>query len=57
MELGESLREIAQRGVIKISNAVRAAQTNGEEGSGAGKSKGVVGICEEGVERYDLSLV
>jgi len=30
-------------------------KTNGEEGSGAGKNEGFVGICEEGGERYDLS--
>jgi len=33
LELGERVREIAKRGVIEISNAVRAAQTKGDGGS------------------------
>jgi len=38
LELGERLREITQRGVIEISNPVRAAQTKGEGGRGVRKS-------------------
>jgi len=44
LELEKRLREIAQRGVVKLFNAVRAAQTKGEKGGKAVKGEGVVGI-------------
>jgi mitochondrial fusion and transport protein UGO1 len=38
------LRKTAQRGVVKLFNAVRAAQVRGEEEARKNKEKGVVGI-------------
>lgn len=46
LELEKRLRKTAQRGVVKLFNAVRAAQIKGEEGSRVVKSKGVVGIAK-----------
>lgn len=46
LELEKRLRKTAQRGVIKLFNAVRAAQIKGEEGSRVLKSEGVVGIAK-----------
>lgn len=40
------LRKIAQRGVVKLFNAVRAAQVRGEEAARAEQKKGTVGIEE-----------
>jgi Rrp15p len=40
------LRKIAQRGVVKLFNAVRAAQVRGEEAAKAEQKKGTVGIEE-----------
>ncbi|PYI12178.1 DUF1665 domain protein [Aspergillus sclerotiicarbonarius CBS 121057] len=40
------LRKIAQRGVVKLFNAVRAAQVRGEEAAKAERKKGTVGIGE-----------
>ncbi|GKZ67533.1 hypothetical protein AnigIFM63309_006594 [Aspergillus niger] len=40
------LRKIAQRGVVKLFNAVRAAQVRGEEAAKAERKKGTVGIDE-----------
>ncbi|KAL4936195.1 hypothetical protein BDV06DRAFT_205504 [Aspergillus oleicola] len=40
------LRKIAQRGVVKLFNAVRAAQVRGEEAAKDERKKGTVGIGE-----------
>ncbi|KAL2010499.1 hypothetical protein VTN00DRAFT_6306 [Thermoascus crustaceus] len=40
------LRKIAQRGVVKLFNAVRAAQVRGEEAAKAERKKGTIGIDE-----------
>ncbi|KAL4886325.1 Rrp15p-domain-containing protein [Aspergillus karnatakaensis] len=40
------LRKIAQRGVVKLFNAVRAAQVRGEEAAREERKKGTVGIGE-----------
>ncbi|KAL5047426.1 hypothetical protein BDW71DRAFT_180079 [Aspergillus fruticulosus] len=40
------LRKIAQRGVVKLFNAVRAAQVRGEEAAKEERKKGTVGISE-----------
>ncbi|KAF3935260.1 hypothetical protein ABW19_dt0203644 [Dactylella cylindrospora] len=44
MEREKALRKIAQRGVIKLFNAVRAAQVKGEEAARESKTKGTIGI-------------
>ncbi|QSZ34554.1 hypothetical protein DSL72_006148 [Monilinia vaccinii-corymbosi] len=43
MELEKRLRKTAQRGVVKLFNAVRAAQIKGEEAAKEARQKGVVG--------------
>jgi hypothetical protein len=43
MELEKRLRKTAQRGVVKLFNAVRAAQIKGEEAAKDARSKGLVG--------------
>ncbi|GAD97357.1 DUF1665 domain protein [Paecilomyces variotii No. 5] len=40
------LRKIAQRGVVKLFNAVRAAQVRGEEAARAERQKGTIGMGE-----------
>ncbi|KAJ9358787.1 DUF1665 domain protein [Paecilomyces variotii] len=40
------LRKIAQRGVVKLFNAVRAAQVRGEEAARAERQKGTIGVGE-----------
>jgi len=40
------LRKIAQRGVVKLFNAVRAAQVRGEEAAKQERKKGTIGIGE-----------
>ncbi|KAL3459831.1 Rrp15p-domain-containing protein [Aspergillus heterothallicus] len=40
------LRKIAQRGVVKLFNAVRAAQVRGEEAAKEERKKGTIGIGE-----------
>jgi hypothetical protein len=40
------LRKIAQRGVVKLFNAVRAAQVRGEEAARTEQKKGTIGIEE-----------
>ncbi|KAK6347116.1 hypothetical protein TWF696_007195 [Orbilia brochopaga] len=44
LEREKALRKIAQRGVIKLFNAVRAAQVKGEEAARENKVKGTLGI-------------
>ncbi|KAK0122895.1 hypothetical protein ONS96_009920 [Cadophora gregata f. sp. sojae] len=43
MELEKRLRKTAQRGVVKLFNAVRAAQVKGEEAAWEARTKGLVG--------------
>lgn len=43
VEKERKLKKIAQRGVIKLFNAVRAAQIKGEEAAREAKAKGIVG--------------
>ncbi|TGO70787.1 hypothetical protein BELL_0666g00080 [Botrytis elliptica] len=43
MELEKRLRKTAQRGVVKLFNAVRAAQVKGDEAAKEARQKGVVG--------------
>ena len=43
MELEKRLRKMAQRGVVKLFNAVRAAQIKGEEAAKEARVKGLVG--------------
>ncbi|KAH6707513.1 Rrp15p-domain-containing protein [Leptodontidium sp. MPI-SDFR-AT-0119] len=43
MELEKRLRKTAQRGVVKLFNAVRAAQVKGEEAARDARTKGLVG--------------
>jgi hypothetical protein len=43
MELEKRLRKTAQRGVVKLFNAVRAAQIKGEEVAKEARTKGLVG--------------
>ncbi len=43
MELEKRLRKTAQRGVVKLFNAVRAAQIKGEEAAREVRNKGIVG--------------
>lgn len=43
-ELEKRLRKIAQRGVVKLFNAVRAAQVKGEEAAREERKKGTVGV-------------
>ncbi len=43
MELEMRLRKTAQRGVVKLFNAVRAAQIKGEEAAREARAKGLVG--------------
>lgn len=40
------LRKIAQRGVVKLFNAVRAAQVRGEEAANDERKKGTIGVDE-----------
>jgi hypothetical protein len=43
MELEKRLRKTAQRGVVKLFNAVRAAQVKGEEAAREARNKGIIG--------------
>lgn len=44
LEREKALRKVAQRGVVKLFNAVRAAQMKGEEAMSQSKAKGVIGL-------------
>ncbi|EPE34201.1 hypothetical protein GLAREA_07214 [Glarea lozoyensis ATCC 20868] len=50
MEMEKRLRKTAQRGVVKLFNAVRAAQVKGEEAAREARVKGRCGGGEEGGE-------
>ncbi|KAL5332743.1 Rrp15p-domain-containing protein [Aspergillus crustosus] len=49
------LRKIAQRGVVKLFNAVRAAQVRGEEAAREERKKGTVGMGEREKTVNDVS--
>lgn len=49
------LRKIAQRGVVKLFNAVRAAQVRGEEAAKAEKKKGTIGLDERAKAANEIS--
>src|SRR5436305_12745943 len=57
------LRRIAQKGVVKLFNAVRAAQVKGEEAAREERKKGTVGLCNrqekinEGIKQRFLELI
>ncbi|RPB03432.1 Rrp15p-domain-containing protein [Choiromyces venosus 120613-1] len=55
LELEKRLRKTAQRGVVKLFNAVRAAQIKAEEGSRVVKKEGVVGIGKRGEKVTEMS--
>jgi Rrp15p len=49
------LRKIAQRGVVKLFNAVRAAQVKGEEAAREARKKGVVGYANKEEKVNEMS--
>ena len=49
------LRKTAQRGVIKLFNAVRAAQVRGEEAAKSEKRKGTIGLDERAKAANEIS--
>ncbi|KAK4542234.1 hypothetical protein LTR36_006887 [Oleoguttula mirabilis] len=55
--LGEEkrLKKTAQRGVVKLFNAVRAAQVKGEEAGRLARSEGVVGMGKRGERVNEMS--
>ncbi|KAG0641657.1 Rrp15p-domain-containing protein [Tuber brumale] len=55
LELEKKLRKTAQRGVIKLFNAVRAAQIKGEEGDRVVKREGIVGIAKREEKVTEMS--
>ncbi|EWC48486.1 hypothetical protein DRE_07748 [Drechslerella stenobrocha 248] len=55
MEREKALRKVAQRGVIKLFNAVRAAQVKGEEAARTNQLKGTLGIDRRGKNVTEIS--
>ena len=51
----KKLRKIAQRGVIKLFNAVRAAQVRGEEAAREERRKGTVGTANREAKVNEMS--
>lgn len=51
----KKLRKIAQRGVVKLFNAVRAAQVRGEEAAREERRKGTVGIANREAKINEMS--
>jgi len=49
------LRKIAQRGVIKLFNAVRAAQVKGEEAAREARKQGTVGVVNREEKVNEMS--
>lgn len=49
------LRKIAQRGVVKLFNAVRAAQVKGEEAAREARKKGMVGYANREAKINEMS--
>ncbi len=55
MELEKRLRKTAQRGVVKLFNAVRAAQIKGEEAAREVRKKGLVGYARREEKVNEMS--
>jgi len=55
LEREKALRKVAQRGVIKLFNAVRAAQVGQEQAMKEAKGKGVIGIEQRQQKVTDMS--
>jgi hypothetical protein len=55
VELEKRLKKTAQRGVVKLFNAVRAAQVKSEEAMRAAKSEGVIGIQQREERASEMS--
>lgn len=55
MELEKRLRKTAQRGVVKLFNAVRAAQIKGEEAAKDARAKGIVGTGRREAKVNEMS--
>ena len=51
----KQLRRLAQRGVIKLFNAVRAAQIKGEEAAREGQEEGMIGIGRRSEKVNEMS--
>jgi hypothetical protein len=51
----KQLRKIAQRGVVKLFNAVRAAQVKGEEAARDARKKGIVGYANREEKVNEMS--
>lgn len=51
----KKLRKIAQRGVVKLFNAVRAAQVKGEEAAKEARKEGTVGYANREVKITEMS--
>jgi hypothetical protein len=54
-ELEKRLRKIAQRGVVKLFNAVRAAQVKGEEAAREERKKGTIGLQQREGKANEVS--
>lgn len=55
MELEKRLKKTAQRGVVKLFNAVRAAQVKNEEALRQAKSEGVIGMQQRQEKANEMS--
>lgn len=55
IELERRLKKVAQRGAIKLFNAVRAAQVKGEQAAQAAKKQGVVSIKDREAKVMEMS--
>ena len=55
MEEEKRLKKVAQRGVVRLFNAVRAAQVRGEQGEVLAKGEGVVGMGQRGKRAEEMS--
>jgi hypothetical protein len=55
VELEKRLKKTAQRGVVKLFNAVRAAQVKSEEAMRAAKSEGVIGMQQREERANEMS--
>ncbi|KAK4152484.1 Rrp15p-domain-containing protein [Chaetomidium leptoderma] len=55
MAAEKRLRKVAQRGVVKLFNAVRAAQVKATEAERAAKKEGVVGVKRKGEKVTEMS--
>ncbi len=55
LELERRLKKTAQRGVVKLFNAVRAAQVKGEQAAQEAKKEGVIGAKEREAKVNEMS--